>query len=98
MAKKSVVITAKRWFQKSYGNTYHSVKVTLNGKVIGREVMKYGYGEQYMQTAEDIVKKNSKVLQGKPIFTNWKTYLREKGYNIEINISDVSTQREVKSI
>lgn len=47
-----VRIEARRWFQKSYGNTYHSVKVYRNKKLIGHEPFTYGYGDQWIQTAQ----------------------------------------------
>lgn len=44
--------TAKRWFDKVNGNTYHSVRVTRNedGKTIACP-FQYGYGDCYRQTA-----------------------------------------------
>ena len=56
-------ITAKKWFQKSYGNTYHSVlveKVTGAGdnyrkRTIGFQPFAYGYGDHYINTAAGIL-------------------------------------------
>lgn len=97
--KKSLVIYAKRWLQRSYGNTYHSVKVVLNGRHLGTEKNVYGYGDHYLQTAAEIIKKNSTILNKKPMFTNWKAYLRDnKKYNISIGLDDVSSMREMKNI
>lgn len=52
---KSIVIEAKRWFDKVNGNTYHSVNVYVNGEFIGRVPYTYGYEEQYLQTAFEIL-------------------------------------------
>lgn len=53
------IITAKRWVQKSCGNTYHSVTVeqVKDDKIelIGRVPFAYGYGSHYMQTAAEII-------------------------------------------
>jgi hypothetical protein len=53
------IITAKRWFQKTYGNTYHSVKVEqineTEKKTIGYIPFRYGYDSQYMNTAAEII-------------------------------------------
>lgn len=60
---EQVHVTARRWFQKSYGNTYHScvVSVLLKGaqswETIGSVDFEYGYGQQYDQTALQIFKK-----------------------------------------
>ena len=50
-------IEGKRWFQRSYGNTYHTVKVFVNGEVLKSEIT-YGYGSHYLQTAAELLKEN----------------------------------------
>jgi len=50
-----VMIEAKRWFERTNGNTYHSVNVYVNNELIGRVPFTYGYGEQYIETAFDIL-------------------------------------------
>jgi hypothetical protein len=50
-----IIIDAKRWFDRKYGNTYHSVSVNVDGKHIGRADFAYGYGEQYLQSAHEIL-------------------------------------------
>ena len=50
-----VEIYGKRWFQKSYGNTYHVTKVYVNGVDIGESDQQYGYDEQYLQTGAKIL-------------------------------------------
>jgi hypothetical protein len=50
-------IKGKRWFQRSYGNTYHTVKVFVNGEVLKSEIT-YGYGSHYLQTAAELLKEN----------------------------------------
>jgi hypothetical protein len=52
-----LIIKAKKWFDRKNGNTYHSVKVFKNGKEIGTAPMTYGYGEQYLHTAFDLMQK-----------------------------------------
>ena len=50
-------IIGRRWFEKTNGNTYHSVEVYANNKLIGRDPYQYGYGDQYLQTAHDILQR-----------------------------------------
>ena len=52
-----IEIQAKRWFERTNGNTYHSVDVYANGVHVGSEPFAYGYDEQYMQTAHDILQR-----------------------------------------
>jgi len=53
----NITISARRWFDKINGNTYHSVDVYANGEHIGQEPFRYGYGEQYLDTAHEILQK-----------------------------------------
>lgn len=48
---KSIVVTGRRWFQSSYGNTYHSTDVIVDGSLVHQTDFAYGYGDQYLQTA-----------------------------------------------
>ena len=50
-------IYGRKWFQKSCGNTYHSVRVIVNDEelYIG---CAYGYGNHYIQTALDLLIEN----------------------------------------
>lgn len=49
-------ISAKRWFQKSYGNTYHVVKVVVNGKEVVVSDISYGYDNHFLTTAADLLR------------------------------------------
>ena len=51
---KNIYIEARRWFQKSYGNTYHSVRVYVNDKIL-ENGFQYGYGDQFFQTAGELL-------------------------------------------
>jgi len=52
------VIHSKKWRDKLNGNTYHSVRVlnTQNNSMIACPYQ-YGYGEQFMKTAEQAMNK-----------------------------------------
>lgn len=50
-------IFGKRWFQKSYGNTYHTATVVVNGEEL-KSGIQYGYGSAYLQTAADLLRVN----------------------------------------
>lgn len=54
-------ILGKRWFQKSYGNTYHTVTVIVNGEEL-KSGIKYGYENAYLQTAADLLRVNGYEL------------------------------------
>ena len=54
---RSLYIQGRLWFDKSGGNTYHAVSISTNGKWLIDIGMTYGYGDQYLQTALDWLKK-----------------------------------------
>ena len=54
---ESLEIHGRRWFQKTYGNTYHTTTVVVNGEELKSNIV-YGYGNHYLQTAADLLKSN----------------------------------------
>jgi len=56
------VIHSKKWRDKLNGNIYHSVRVlnTINNVLISSP-FKYGYGDQFMQSAHEVMSKTGWV-------------------------------------
>ena len=52
---KTITIEAKRWFQRTYGNTYHSCRVFHGGELVGAKSFCHGYGDHYLNTAAQIL-------------------------------------------
>lgn len=52
---KTIEVHARRWFQKTYGNTYHSVRVIVDGETVGVRSDVYGYGDHYLHTAGEVL-------------------------------------------
>lgn len=75
-------IEGRRWFQRTYGNTYHSVRIFANGEQVAYLPYQYGYGEQFLQTAWEWLGANGfpELLEKYPngCWKNYGTaYLRE---------------------
>lgn len=49
--KRSLHFDAHLWLDKTYGNTYFSVKVWVDGQVVAILPMEYGYGRQFETSA-----------------------------------------------
>ncbi len=49
--KGPIHIEGRRWFQKSFGNTYHSVRIFQGGEQIACIGETYGYDYHFLQTA-----------------------------------------------
>jgi hypothetical protein len=92
---KSIEIYGLKWFQKSYGNTYHRVKVFVNDEEIATSPITYGYGEQYVETAESLLKKNGYLKRKDDRTPLWR-YCKERGIKLRYYAYDVKTERELK--
>lgn len=59
-----IIITVKKWFQRSFGNTYHSVSISKNGEFVDYISFRYGYGDHYLNTAAEILGITEMELRG----------------------------------
>lgn len=82
----------RRWFQKSAGNTYHSVRIYENGELIHSSGQHYGYGEQYLQTAIEWLRLWNTNLPGTR--SSSTIYLREE-LHATWEVADVSRERDL---
>ena len=91
---KMVIIDGRRWFQKTYGNTYHAVSVTVDG-VTTTSGQHYGYGEQYRQTAFDMLQAQG-YFKGYIYSTFCSWCCEEKNRNkIHFTCADVKRERDL---
>ena len=51
----NVFVVGRRWFDRANGNTYHTAEVEVNGEYVGKSRMTYGYGDNYLETAKEIL-------------------------------------------
>ena len=96
---KSVNVEARRWFQKSYGNTYHTVKLSV--KTADDECLEihskihYGYGDHFLVTSKNLLEKfgfETLLEDGKNLHT---AHLREK-LNGTYDVLDVDRKKDLK--
>lgn len=61
-----MIIDGRKWFDRVNGNTYHGVTVTIKHNkgddLILHSGRVYGYGEQYIQTAIELIQKAGYLL------------------------------------
>jgi hypothetical protein len=88
----TITIIGRRWFEKTNGNTYHSVSVSVNGELIERVGFAYGYDNSYTQTARAILEKYYKLPLAK-YQAIWN--LRDNGINIVDSVSDVARKKDL---
>lgn len=103
VTRPHITIYARRWFQKTYGNTYHSVVVYVNGDEVGRAAFEYGYGEQYLQTAHRLLQKAEFYPQtGETLpsganrdYNDFLTDTREHRDAFSIQVTDVDRKKDL---
>jgi hypothetical protein len=84
-------IEGRRWFQRSYGNTYHSVRIYMYGQLVAHLPHSYGYGDHYLQTALDWLKANGHA----PADAEYGTrYLREELHGT-YSVADVPREKDL---
>ena len=89
MKVKSIQVIGKRWFQRSYGNTYHSVKISINNNKWIRLPKQYGYGDQYITTAKNYLVKEG-ILEHSPDVL-WR-YCQYHNIKLLTSVSDVKRE------
>jgi hypothetical protein len=84
-------IEGRRWFQKTYGNTYHSVRIFQGNHLLVCLPYQYGYGDCFLQTALDWLKANNHVCDDAEYGTR---YLREELHST-YSVIDVARQKDL---
>ena len=82
-------IEGRRWFQRTYGNTYHTARVFVGGELVFTSPKSYGYGDSYLQTAAEWLRKN-----GYPEARGHTLYMRET-LGASYSVIDVSRERDL---
>lgn len=88
---KTITILARRWFDKTWGNTYHSVRVLVDGVEIGYEPFQYGYGECYLQTAHALLQKNGSSID----WSKFQDNMRNNRNKFVIDCCDVGRRKDL---
>jgi hypothetical protein len=89
---KSLFIAGRRWFARTYGNTYHKVDVTVNGETVTSEET-YGYNDHYLQTAHELLQKMGLFVNY--TYSDFYWWLREHKEIAAYTVSDVGRERDL---
>jgi hypothetical protein len=49
---KSLFIEGREWHDKTYGNSYFSARIWIDGEIVGVLPFQYGYGDHYKSVAQ----------------------------------------------
>lgn len=91
---KALHISARRWFDSQWGNTYFSAKAYVDGKCVDTIDFEYGYGDQCIAESWH----NVKTILGidEKLCTFPSMYCRENGIIYTSDIADVQRKRDLK--
>ena len=86
-------IHGRRWFERTNGNTYHSVDVWVNGEHVHRTDFAYGYGSHYEQTAQAALVKLGivKDAEGRRLWS----YCQDNNIEFVDAVTDVTCKRDL---
>lgn len=85
---ETLEIIGKRWFQKSFGNTYHTAIVVVNGEELKSDIT-YGYDNHYLTTAAELLKANGYDIPS----DNGEVFAMMIKY--EHNVTDVKRKKDL---
>lgn len=89
-------ISARRWFNRTQGNTYHSVTVYRDGVQVARVPYAYGYGSQYEETACDALEAAGIVPKRDRQSMAGLHYLRDVcKLTVSVECTDVQRKRDL---
>jgi hypothetical protein len=98
---KHLHISGRRWFQRSYGNTYFSASALIDGEPTDTRIdYEYGYGDQYKQSMLQALEKNGEIPprlyhdNGRPAEGDWQ-YTERTGIKITAEVADVARERDL---
>lgn len=93
---KSITIIVRRWFQRTYGNTYHTAEIIVDGETVHVTPKEYGYGDQYASVAFSWLKESGLVPPPEHSHECHWRYLRDiLGIAYTYRALDVSRERDL---
>ena len=90
------VIFGKLWTDKN-GNTYHTAKVWVNGEYVGQTNIAYGYGNQYLETAAELLREKGYIPEKEKMPFGFSYWCRENSIKLITDYAYVATKKEVQA-
>ena len=87
-------IHGRRWFEKTNGNTYHTVVIWIDGEHVYKSGITYGYGNHHEQTAEEWLRKN-RYLRGIGEFQTIRGYCDDRDIKYVNEVDDVAQRKDL---
>lgn len=95
---QSLTIIGRRWFQKSYGNTYNTAQIIVDGETVAKTPRQYGYGDHYLTiAAQELERMGLLTLEHSQngSFTPLWRWAEENGVKFTSQTIDVPRERDL---
>jgi hypothetical protein len=91
---RQLMLVGRRWFDRGPGNSYHSVSMYVNGECVGKVDFRYGYGDQYIQTAKDWLIEAGYLPAIEHTTPLW-SYCRDHNIKLAYEVSEVQRKKDL---
>lgn len=95
---ESVGIIGRRWRDKTYGNTYNTAEIYVNGRKVHKVPFGYGYGSHYEDRAVEWLIENGYIKAEKYKHGGYPALhrlARDHGFHHESTVIDVPRKRDL---
>lgn len=97
---KSLTIIGRRWFRRTYGNTYNTTEVLIDGKPAFKTAKQYGYGDHFRDIAMDELERRGLLPVPREHYkhggaeSDWR-YCERNGIQFSYSVTDVARERDL---
>ena len=97
---KTLTIIGRRWFQKTYGNTYFTADIIVDGELIHTLPFQYGYEDHYLDVANDWLSDHGYLDNPRSESTGsrqplWQKARDEMGVKFHYSATDVQRKKDL---
>lgn len=94
----NITILGRRWFQRTYGNTYFTAKIYIDGELVHEIPKSYGYGDYYVQAAGEWLHDNGYTNQKAQVNGGYEplwSYCSQNGIAFTYQATDVARKKDL---
>jgi hypothetical protein len=102
MTTHNLHVSIRRWFQPTYGNTYHTVRVWIDGGEPLTSGRTYGYGDHYWHTLGELLADHTELARLLPAVRSAYDVsaraMREAGHTVTVEVADVKRRKDLHTV
>jgi len=94
MNTQNIMVTGRRWFQRTYGNTYFSAVGYVDGDIKATIDFEYGYGDHYIDCIADALERAGHMPGREENQPLWQ-YCNDHNIKYNYSVSDVERKKDL---